>query len=156
MKKVALWISVCAVVASSLSAAAGLAAPTSAAATAAAAQAPASDHPVARDLRWRNIGPANMTGRIAAVEALSTDHRHVLVASASGGVFKSTNAGITWDAIFDNSDGAGSIGAVAMFEPDPDIIPAETDFSEDGAPGIIDVRSGSEKTSLDGEPYGEW
>ncbi len=52
-------------------------------------QAPASTDPRARDLRWRNIGPANMMGRIAAIEALSTDYRHVLVASASGGVFKS-------------------------------------------------------------------
>ncbi len=85
-------------------------------------QAPASDHPLARDLRWRNIGPANMMGRIAAIEALSTDYRHVLVASASGGVFRSLNGGITWEAIFDSSGGAGSIGAVAMFEPDPDII----------------------------------
>ena len=41
-------------------------------------------------------------------------------------------------------------------EPDPDIIPAETDFSEDGSPGIQDVKSGSDKTSLDGEPYSEW
>ncbi len=87
-----------------------------------ATQAPASDNPLARDLRWRNIGPANMTGRIAAIEALSTDYRHVLVASASGGVFRSTNGGITWEAIFDNADGAGSIGSVAMFEPDPDVI----------------------------------
>ena len=86
------------------------------------AQAPAATHPLARDLRWRNIGPANMTGRIAAIEALSTDHRHVVVASASGGVFLSKNAGITWDPIFDSSDGAGSIGSVAIFEPNPDII----------------------------------
>ena len=41
-------------------------------------------------------------------------------------------------------------------EVDPDIIPAETDFGEDQAPGIIDVRSGSDKSSLDGEPYSEW
>jgi photosystem II stability/assembly factor-like uncharacterized protein len=73
------------------------------------------------DLKWRNIGPANMMGRIAAIEALDTDYRTVLVASASGGVFKSTNAGITWTAIFDDY-GAGSIGAVAFYQPDPDII----------------------------------
>ena len=72
-------------------------------------------------LRWRSIGPANMMGRIAAVEALNTDYRHVLVASASGGVFKSLNGGITWEAIFDDY-GAGSIGSVAMFQPNPDII----------------------------------
>lgn len=76
---------------------------------------------VTQDLRWRSIGPANMMGRIAAVEALNTDYRHVLVASASGGVFKSENAGITWTPIFDNY-GAGSIGAVAMFQPNPNII----------------------------------
>lgn len=91
------------------------------ASTGTAAQQAAPD-PVVRDLAWRNIGPANMMGRITAIEALSTDYRHVLVASASGGVFRSLNGGITWDPIFDNSGGAGSIGAVAMFEPDPDII----------------------------------
>lgn len=74
-----------------------------------------------QDLKWRNIGPANMMGRITAIEALDTDYRHVLVASASGGVFKSVNGGITWQAIFDNYE-VGSIGAVAMFQPDPDII----------------------------------
>jgi len=74
-----------------------------------------------QDLRWRSIGPANMMGRIAAIEALNTDYRHVLVASASGGVFKSKNGGITWQSIFDHY-GAGSIGAVAMFQPNPDII----------------------------------
>jgi hypothetical protein len=64
------------------------------------------DNPYSQDLKWRNIGPANMMGRIAAVDALDTDYRHVLCASASGGVFKSTNGGITWDAIFDRY-GAG-------------------------------------------------
>ena len=72
-------------------------------------------------LRWRNIGPANMMGRIAAVDALNTDYRHVLCASASGGVFKSTNGGMTWEAIFDRY-GAGSIGSVTMHQANPDII----------------------------------
>ncbi|MAG57681.1 MAG: hypothetical protein CMJ83_15430 [Planctomycetes bacterium] len=74
-----------------------------------------------KDLRWRNIGPANMMGRIASIDALDADYRTVLVASASGGVFKSTNAGVTWKAIFDDY-GAGSIGAAVFFQPDPNII----------------------------------
>ena len=37
-----------------------------------------------------------------------------------------------------------------------DEIPAETDLPEDGQPGIIDVHSGSDRLSLDGEPYAEW
>jgi len=73
-------------------------------------------------LRWRNIGPANMTGRIASIDALETDHRVVLVASASGGVFLSNNAGLTWEPIFDNADGAGSIGAATFFQGNPDVI----------------------------------
>ncbi|MEZ4987048.1 MAG: hypothetical protein R2795_18750 [Saprospiraceae bacterium] len=72
-------------------------------------------------LRWRNIGPANMMGRIADIDALHTDYRHVLCASASGGVFKSTNGGMTWNPIFDDA-GAGSIGSVALCQSNPDII----------------------------------
>ncbi|MAV89720.1 MAG: hypothetical protein CMG05_03955 [Candidatus Marinimicrobia bacterium] len=63
------------------------------------------------DLKWRNIGPANMMGRIAAIDASNKDYRKVLIASASGGVFKSDNGGITWESIFDIY-GAGSIGSV--------------------------------------------
>ena len=71
----------------------------------------AQDNIISGDLRWRNIGPSNMMGRIAAIDASNTDYRKVLIASASGGVFKSNNGGITWESIFDNY-GAGSIGSV--------------------------------------------
>ena len=71
----------------------------------------AQQNKITSDLRWRNIGPANMMGRIAAIDASNTDYRKVLIASASGGVFKSENAGITWESIFDDY-GAGSIGSV--------------------------------------------
>jgi len=79
------------------------------------------DNDYSRDLHWRNIGPANMMGRIAAVDALNSDYRHVLCASASGGVFKSTNGGMSWEAIFDRY-GTGSIGAVTLDQSNPDII----------------------------------
>lgn len=71
--------------------------------------------------RWRNIGPANMSGRISDIEALDSDFTHVLVGSASGGVWKSTNAGTTWTPIFDKY-GASSIGDVALCQSNPDII----------------------------------
>lgn len=79
------------------------------------------DNVFSQDLHWRNIGPANMMGRIAAVDALNSDYRHVLCASASGGVFKSTNAGMSWESIFDRY-GTGSIGAIALNQADPNII----------------------------------
>ena len=74
-----------------------------------------------RDLQWRNIGPANMSGRISDIEALDSDFTKVLVATASGGVFKSVNAGTTWEPIFDKY-GSASIGDVAFFQKNPDII----------------------------------
>ena len=85
------------------------------------AQAQATPAELIQNFRWRNIGPANMMGRIAAIDALDEDYRTVLMGSASGGVFKSTNAGTTWTPIFDRY-GSGSIGDVAFFQPDPDII----------------------------------
>ncbi len=74
-----------------------------------------------KDLEWRNTGPANMSGRVTDIQAMGDDFRHVLVASASGGVWKSTNAGTTWEPIFDEY-GSASIGAVAIFPKNPDII----------------------------------
>jgi type II secretion system protein G len=45
---------------------------------------------------------------------------------------------------------------IEYHEPDPEAFPAETDESETGEPGIIDVFSGAEGVSLDGTPYSEW
>jgi len=79
------------------------------------------DSGIARAFRWRNIGPANMSGRISDIEALDEDFTFVLIGSASGGVWKSVNAGITWESIFDTY-GAASIGDVAVYQKNPDII----------------------------------
>jgi photosystem II stability/assembly factor-like uncharacterized protein len=84
-------------------------------------QGEVSQDEIFQSFRWRNIGPANMMGRISALDALDKDYRVVLVGSASGGVFKSTNAGVTWTPIFDKY-GSGSIGDVAFFQGNPDII----------------------------------
>ncbi len=68
-----------------------------------------SDSDLLREFRWRNVGPANMSGRIVDIEAVENDFRMVFVASASGGVWKSVNAGTTWEPIFDRY-GVASIG----------------------------------------------
>lgn len=74
-----------------------------------------------RDLEWRNIGPANMAGRVTDIDAVDGDFARVVVGSASGGVWKSDNAGTTWQQIFADY-GSGNIGDVAIFQPNPDII----------------------------------
>jgi photosystem II stability/assembly factor-like uncharacterized protein len=77
--------------------------------------------PLLADYRWRSIGPGSPGGRITDVDALDTDFRFVIAAAASGGVWKSTNAGTTWKPIFDHY-GSSSIGDVRIFQPDPRIL----------------------------------
>ncbi len=76
---------------------------------------------ITRDLEWRNIGPANMAGRVTDIEAVVANPARVIVGSASGGAFLSTNAGTTWEPIFEDY-GTGNIGDIAIFQPNPDII----------------------------------
>jgi hypothetical protein len=82
--------------------------------------APAGD-PMIRDLAWRNVGNANLVGRISAIDALDDNWAHVVVGSAAGGVFKSTSGGVRWESIFDRY-GAASIGDVKINQQDPNII----------------------------------
>ncbi len=72
-------------------------------------------------MQWREIGPANFSGRIVDVEALESDFTRVFVASASGGVWRSNNAGTTWESLFDDYPSA-SIGDIAVFQRNPDIL----------------------------------
>lgn len=64
-------------------------------------------------MKWRSIGPAFTSGRIADF-AINPDNPAIyFVASASGGVWKTVNNGITFEPVFDKQ-GAYSIGAIAM------------------------------------------
>ncbi|MEZ4993064.1 MAG: hypothetical protein R2824_21755 [Saprospiraceae bacterium] len=62
---------------------------------------------------WRNIGPANQGGRVVDIEADPDDFTKVFIATASGGVWRSDNAGTTWKPIFDHYETA-SIGDIAL------------------------------------------
>ncbi len=70
------------------------------------------------DLRARHIGPALMSGRINDMEVHPTNPRIIYAGTAGGGVWKSNNAGTTFNPIFD--DYCQSIGAVAVDPNDPD------------------------------------
>ena len=60
----------------------------------------------------RSIGPAVMSGRIAALDATTSDPIHIFVGAASGGVWRSKDGGITFRAVFDDHN--QSIGAVYL------------------------------------------
>ena len=72
-------------------------------------------------LEWRSIGPANMGGRIADVEGVPGDPNIVYVASASGGLWKTTNGGVTWKPIFERQ-GTMSLGDIALAPSNPDVV----------------------------------
>ena len=72
-------------------------------------------------LAFRNIGPANMSGRMADVEGVPGDPSIVYVGTASGGVWKTTNAGTTWTPVFDKQP-VQSIGDLALEPGNPDVI----------------------------------
>ena len=72
-------------------------------------------------LSARSIGPAGMSGRIAAIDAVEADPNIVFVGAATGGVWKSENGGQTWTSIFDDQRVLG-IGAVAVFQADPNVV----------------------------------
>jgi len=74
-----------------------------------------------QDFAWRNIGPANMAGRVTDIEAVEANPSIVYVAAASGGLWKTVNAGTTWEPIFDRG-GTAATGDVAIFQRNPDIV----------------------------------
>lgn len=69
----------------------------------------------------RSIGPSGTSGRVAAIAAVPSNPDIVYVGAATGGVWKSTDGGITWTPIFDDQP-ASSIGDIAIFAPNPDIV----------------------------------
>ena len=64
-------------------------------------------------LRFRSIGPSVVGGRVIAFAVDPNDRAKFFIAVASGGVWKTVNAGTTWTPVFDNY-GSFSIGAVAL------------------------------------------
>ena len=72
-------------------------------------------------LKFREIGPANMGGRVDDFAVVESDPNVVYAGFASGGVWKTINAGTTWEPIFDN-EAVSTIGCVAIAPSDPSIV----------------------------------
>lgn len=89
-----------------------------AAPSAAAQPIPTPAEPVLSGLTWRYVGPAIAGGRVTDIEVVPGDASHWLVGAASGGVFESTNHGITWKPIFDDAANL-SVGDIALAPSDP-------------------------------------
>ncbi len=72
-------------------------------------------------LKFRNIGPGFMSGRISDIAIHPEDDSIWYVAVSSGGVWKTVNAGTTWESIFDGQ-GAYSTGSVTIDPQNPHVV----------------------------------
>ncbi len=72
-------------------------------------------------LKLRGIGPAFTSGRIADIAMHPEDSNVWYVAIGSGGVWKTMNAGITWESLFDGQ-GSYSIGAITLDPSNPHVV----------------------------------
>jgi len=91
-------------------------------AKAAAPGAAATDYEgILKPLRFREIGPAAMGGRIDDFAVVESNPNIIYVGTASGGVFKTINGGTTWQPIFDDQP-VSTIGDVTLAPSDPSIV----------------------------------
>src|SRR2546425_925915 len=72
-------------------------------------------------LKFRNLGPSVGGGRVTAVAGIPGDPNTYYVGAAAGGVWKTTDGGNSWDAVFADQPTA-SIGAVALAPSNPNLV----------------------------------
>ena len=72
-------------------------------------------------LRLRNIGPANMSGRIVDLDVNERNPYVIYAAAATGGVWKSTTNGVTWKPVF-QKEGTHSVGDIAVHPVDTGVV----------------------------------
>ena len=79
------------------------------------------DDPLLQPFRWRSIGPVGQGGRVDDIAVSTDDPRVFFVGFATGGVWKTTNNGVTFRPVFDTYPIA-SVGDLAISPSNPDIV----------------------------------
>ena len=77
--------------------------------------------PPLSSFRFRSIGPAAMGGRVDDIAVAPSNHSVIYIGYATGGVFRSVNAGTTFEPVFERY-GSASIGALAIDPTNPDVV----------------------------------
>ncbi len=86
-----------------------------------AQEPPSEPHTLASFLKWREIGPAVVGGRISDLAVDESDTRVIYVGTATAGVWKSTNHGTTWTALFTH-ESTSSVGDVTLAPSNPNVV----------------------------------
>jgi len=76
---------------------------------------------ILKNLKFRSIGPATMGGRTDDFAVVESDPRVIYAGTAAGGLFKTINGGVTWQAVFENEPNP-SIGDVTLAPSNPSIV----------------------------------
>ena len=101
-------------------------------------------------LEYRSIGPYR-GGRVTAVEGTASSPFTFYMGSTGGGVWKTENAGETWENISDGFFKAGSIGSVEVADSDPNVIYVGT--GSDAPRGNISAGIGVYKSTDSGKTW---
>src|SRR6266581_1185465 len=72
-------------------------------------------------LGWRSIGPYR-GGRVTAVAGVATQPFVYYMGATGGGVWKTEDAGVTWNNVSDGFFRTGSVGAIAVAESNPNVV----------------------------------
>jgi photosystem II stability/assembly factor-like uncharacterized protein len=102
------------------------------------------DPNVLKGLRYRMVGP-NRGGRVTAVTGVASQPNTFYMGVASGGVWRTTDAGVTWFPITDGKLPIPSIGAIEVASSDPNIIYVGT--GSDGARSNVSTGRGVYKST---------
>jgi len=74
-----------------------------------------------KNLKFRSIGPATMGGRVDDFAVVESNPDIIYVGAAAGGIFKTVNGGMSWQAIFEDQPNP-SIGDLALAPSNPSIL----------------------------------
>ena len=101
-------------------------------------------------LEWRSLGPAAMGGRVSGIEGVPGNPRLLYAAMGSGGLFKTTSGGVTWEPIFERP-GTISIGDIAIDPKHPDTVWVGT--GEANVRNSVSIGSGMYLTTDGGKTW---
>lgn len=105
---------------------------------------------ILKNYEFRNVGPLR-GGRVTAVEGVASQPSVFYMGATGGGVWKSVNYGMTWDNVSDGYFPTPSIGAITVYQKDPNIVYVGT--GSDGLRSNVITGKGVYKSTNAGKSW---